>query len=79
MIGALSTTYLRVPWRDLPREYGPYTTIYNRFNRWSYAEIWDKIMDAVADTHNVDVVMIDGTSIRVHHSAATLKKATRAA
>ena len=22
-------------WRDCPAEYGPYTTIYNRFNRWS--------------------------------------------
>ncbi len=22
-----------IPWRDLPERYGPYTTIYNRFNR----------------------------------------------
>jgi transposase len=22
-------------WRDCPAEYGPYTTVYNRFNRWS--------------------------------------------
>ena len=32
------------PWRDLPDQYGPYTTVYNRFNRWSQAGIWDKIM-----------------------------------
>jgi transposase len=62
------------PWRDLPSQYGPYTTVYNRFNRWSYAGVWDRIMDAVVDAHNGDVVMIDGTSVRVHHSAATLKK-----
>ena len=31
-------------------------------------------MDAVVDAHNGDVVMIDGTSVRVHHAAATLKK-----
>jgi hypothetical protein len=36
-------------------------------------------MEAVADAHNVDLVMVDGTSVRVHHSAATLKKKTRAA
>ena len=24
-----------MPWRDLPERYGPYTTAYNRFNRWS--------------------------------------------
>src|SRR5215471_5686306 len=22
-------------WRDCPPDYGPYTTIYNRFNRWA--------------------------------------------
>jgi hypothetical protein len=27
-------------WRDCPREYGPYTTIYNRFNRWAKRERW---------------------------------------
>src|SRR5208282_4075697 len=26
-------------WRDCPREYGPHTTIYNRFNRWSSREL----------------------------------------
>ncbi len=25
------------PWRDLPERYGPYTTCYNRFNRWRKA------------------------------------------
>ncbi|CDG22736.1 protein of unknown function [Xenorhabdus poinarii G6] len=23
------------PWRDLPDRYGPWKTVYNRFNRWS--------------------------------------------
>ncbi len=22
------------PWRDLPDRYGPYTTVYSRYNRW---------------------------------------------
>jgi len=29
-----------MPWRDLPERYGPYTTAYNRFNRWSRRGIW---------------------------------------
>jgi transposase len=28
------------PWRDLPERYGPYTTIYNRYNRWAKAGVW---------------------------------------
>ena len=27
-------------WRDCPPEYGPYTTIYNRFHRWSRQGVW---------------------------------------
>ncbi len=65
------------PWRDLPGRYGPHTTCYNRFRRWTKAGIWDRIMDAITDAYGGDVRMIDGTSVRVHHSAATLKKATR--
>jgi transposase len=31
-------------WRDCPQVYGPHTTIYNRFNRWSKAGIWQAIV-----------------------------------
>ena len=31
-------------------------------------------MDAITEAYDGDVQMIDGTSVRVHHSAATLKK-----
>jgi transposase len=27
------------PWRDLPDEFGPYTTCYNRFVRWRQASL----------------------------------------
>ena len=64
------------PWADLPERYGPHTTCYNRFRRWAKAGIWDRIMDAITDAYDGDVRMIDGTSVRVHRSAATLKKAT---
>ena len=63
------------PWADLPERYGPPTTCYNRFRRWAKAGVWDRIMDAITDTYDGDVRMIDGTSVCVHHSAGTLKKA----
>jgi transposase len=34
------------PWRDLPENYGPYTTCYNRFVRWRRAGIWRRIITA---------------------------------
>ena len=63
-----------IPRRDLPECYGPYTTVYNRFNRWTKSGVWDRIMDAITELHGDDLVMVDGTSVRVHHAAATVKK-----
>jgi len=55
-------------WRDLPERYGPYTTVYNRFNLWTKAGVYVRIMDAIVNAHNCDVVMTDGTSVRVYHA-----------
>ena len=46
------------PWRDLPENYGPYTTCYNRFVRWRKAGIWDQIMKALAAGHDAAVLAI---------------------
>lgn len=62
------------PWRDLPERYGPYTTAYNRFNRWRKAGIWDKLMDAVVKAHDSKVQMIDSSIVRVHQHASGVKK-----
>jgi transposase len=61
------------PWADLPERYGPYTTIYNRFNRWRKASVWDRLMDAIVEAHGGKVQMIDSTSVRVHQQAAAQK------
>jgi transposase len=58
------------PWRDLPENFGPYTTCYNRFNRWRRAGIWSGIMNALAARHDAAVQMIDTSIIRVHQHAA---------
>lgn len=36
------------PWRDLPERYGPYTTVYNRFNRWAKRGIWLKVFEELS-------------------------------
>lgn len=62
------------PWRDLPERYGPYTTAYNRFNRWRKAGIWDRLMDAIVKAHDGQVQMIDSSIVRVHQHASGVKK-----
>ena len=58
-------------WRDCPPEYGPYTTVYNRFNRWSRQGIWLGIFEALTGQSPVfGTVAIDATHIKAHRSAA---------
>jgi transposase len=54
------------PWRDLPDNFGPYTTCYNRFVRWRRAGVWAKLMSALAGAHDAAVQMIDTSIVRVH-------------
>ena len=62
------------PWRDLPQEFGPYTTCYNRFVRWRRARVWSRIMDALAAPHDAAVQMIDTSIVRVHQHAACIAR-----
>jgi transposase len=58
-------------WRDCPAAYGPYTTIYNRFNRWSRQGIWHGLFEALTGQSPVfGTVAIDATHIKAHRSAA---------
>src|ERR1035437_551679 len=46
-----------MPWRGLPARDGPYTTAYNRFNRWSRRGIWKRIFDQLASkSRDIDAV-----------------------
>ena len=62
-----------MPWRDLPDRYGPYTTAYNRFNRWSRRGIWKRIFDRLAATSRDSLHLIDSTIVKAHRAASGAK------
>jgi hypothetical protein len=51
------------PWPDLPENYGPYTTCYNRSVRWRQAA--SGTMEALAAGHDAAVQMIDTSIVGV--------------
>lgn len=57
-------------WQDCPSCYGPSTTIYNRFHRWSAKGIWRRLFEALVQTTDRDIHMIDSTTAKAHRSAA---------
>jgi transposase len=62
-----------IPWRDLPERYGPYTTAYNRFNRWAARGIWRRVFETLAAKSRDSLHLIDSTIVKAHRAAAGAK------
>ena len=72
--GILHVLKVGCRWRDVPAEYGPPTTIYNRYHRWSQRGIWQRIFEKMAAAGPVpDELSIDSSHVKAHRSAQTQK------
>ena len=63
------------PWRDLPKCYGWWHTIYQRFKRGSEKGIWWKILMILQQNKKLlmNIVMADSTTFKVHRHGGGLK------
>ncbi|WP_372342202.1 IS5 family transposase [Geothrix sp. PMB-07] len=61
------------PWRDLPESFGPWNTVFTRFNRWNRSGVWQRVLEALRGEADCEWVMVDGTVIRAHQHAAGAK------
>ncbi|WP_414698978.1 IS5 family transposase, partial [Oligoflexus sp.] len=58
------------PWRDLPEVFGPWSSCYNQFNRWSSKGIIQSLVEAYADQSDDEWNLMDSTINRAHQHAA---------
>ena len=64
-------------WCDCPADYGPPTTVYNRFNRWARAGVWVQVFETLAAKSPGSMALIDSSIIRAHQHAAGGKKGAK--
>lgn len=63
-------------WREMPAEFGAWSTVHNRFRQWRDASVFEALMEGLiaqaAKRGEVDLslVSIDSTTVRAHHDAA---------
>lgn len=55
-----------VPWRDLPTQFGPWKTVFNRFDRWSKNGKWDRLFRSLQSDIDNEWHSLDSTVNRVH-------------
>lgn len=63
------------PWRDLPEEFGKWSSVCH----WTLAGLWEDVLDALnhAGIAPDKLQMVDSTVIRAHHHAAGAKGGLR--
>ncbi|MDR2522510.1 MAG: IS5 family transposase [Synergistaceae bacterium] len=62
------------PWRDLPKFYGPWQTVYCRFRKWSYDEVFKKVFKLLSSDADMQDMSIDSTSCKARRHSAGAKK-----
>lgn len=62
------------PWRDLPRGYGPWQSVYTRFSRWSQSGVLARLFEALARERDAEGYLIDATIVRAHQDASGAAK-----
>lgn len=58
------------PWRDLPEEFGPWSSVYTRWSRWSKEGVWAAILDLLAQDAEGELRHLDSSHIKVHQDAS---------
>jgi transposase len=69
------------PWRDLPEDFPPFTTVWERFDAWSSNGTWDEVLRRLqGQAHAVGelewTVSVDSTIARAHQHAAGARRAS---
>lgn len=76
--GILHVLRIGCRWKDCPPEYGPPTTIYNRFVRWAERGVWERLFrELAAHGRSEEIQMIDSTHVKAHRSASGGKGGSR--
>jgi transposase len=65
------------PWRDLPKSFGNWNSVFKRFRRWVAKGVFERLFAEVSGEPDFEYALIDGTIMRVHQHGAGAKGGLR--
>lgn len=64
------------PWRDLPKSFPPWESVYSRICRWTELGLWAHLLAYFrSELADEEYLMIDSSGVRVHQDASRVKEA----
>ena len=64
------------PWRDLPKAFGKWYSVYTRFYRLTKKGVWKQIAESLCGEADLEEFIPDSTVVRVHQHGAGARKKT---
>ena len=61
------------PWRDLPKDFGNWNSVFKRFRRWAKAGVFERLFNVINGEPDLEYAMIDGTIVQAHQKASGAK------
>ena len=65
------------PWRDLPKDFGKWNSVFQRFRRWVRSGVFDQMFEALSADADFEYVIVDGTIVRVHQHGSGARGGTK--
>ena len=62
-----------LPWRDLPREFGNWNSVFRRFRRWAEAGVFECLFREMSGDPDFEYALVDGTIVQAHQKASGSK------
>ena len=63
-------------WRDLPSDFGPWNTVFTRFNTWASKGVIADVFQALAKRHDCEWLFLDGSIVKAHQDSSSTADAT---
>ncbi|MGV2828497.1 IS5 family transposase [Myxosarcina sp. GI1(2024)] len=57
-------------WRELPKRFGNWNSLYKRYRRWCQKGVWHRLLQEMSHSADLESLIPDSTMIRAHPCAA---------